>query len=978
MTGHAFRTFLGWDGPALPAAARWLADHHATGDALDLGGVVVVLPGARAGRRLKELLVEESRRLSARLVPPRVVTIGELPELLYEPSLPLAEEAHCRLAWARALRGAGDGLRGVFADSPASDDLRGWLRLAAVVHRLHRETGAGALRFEDVARICAEGDGYDDAQRWRVLARVQVAYVRALAAAGREDRELARMAALDRGSTAAPGAVRIAGVTEMPAVVRRMLERLEDVHALVHAPVERADGFDALGCVVAPAWREAEIEIPDAQLEVVSRPAAQAAALVRALARLDGRYSAEEIVVGVPDPEVVPYVQQRLEAVGLPARFAAGAAVERTAPFRLLEAVAEYLDGRAAASVAALARHPDAGNWLLRAAARLDAPGAAVLRAPDAVLGTLDAYLSDHLPARLAGRLPAIAGRGRDQGNRDGVAALVRALDRLTGELRGERRLAEWAPRMLELLLSVYGHRTLDRSHPRERHLLQACRRLRDAAASLYRLPAAADESCGAATALRVLLDQAGGAAIPPDPDAAAIELLGWLELPLDDAPVAILTGANEPFLPESVSADAFLPNALRTRLGLLDNDGRFARDAHHLLALLHSREQVHIIAGRRSATGDPLRPSRLLLRLRAQALATRITRFLDDGEAERRAAPQAGGAPLHAGGRRPAAGFTLPPEPVLQAAEPFEVLPVTAFRALLRDPYLYALGRERKLESVSDDARELDPLRFGSLAHDVLEAFGRSAEANSADEPDVARRLAELLEEAARERFGNRLAQPAVRVQVAQLDARLRRFAACHAEWIAQGWRVVGVECRTEVGGGVPFPAHDPLVRLTGRIDRIDHNPHTGEWAVFDYKTGDQPTTPEKAHCSGRGENRRWTDLQLPLYRHILPHVRDPDGNVVYTGDDPDAVLLGYVVLCRDADAIRMCTADWSADDLRQADAAAGAVAADVNANHFEFVPDMAARAPREYAALLGAGRLVALQDADAADDEEEVATDA
>ena len=78
------------------------------------------------------------------------------------------------------------------------------------------------------------------------------------------------------------------------------------------------------------------------------------------------------------------------------------------------------------------------------------------------------------------------------------------------------------------------------------------------------------------------------------------MELLDWLELPLDDAPVVMLTGFNEGLFPESVQGHAFLPDALRTRLGLIDNRRRFARDAYRLTTVLHSKESVRLIAGRR------------------------------------------------------------------------------------------------------------------------------------------------------------------------------------------------------------------------------------------------------------------------------------------------------------------------------------------------------------------------------------------
>ena len=137
------------------------------------------------------------------------------------------------------------------------------------------------------------------------------------------------------------------------------------------------------------------------------------------------------------------------------------------------------------------------------------------------------------------------------------------------------------------------------------------------------------------------LLDELSDLSLAPDPDRDAVELLGWLELRLDDAPVAVVTGFNEPILPESVNGHPFLPNSLRERLGLVCNARRYARDAYELTALVHSRERLHVIAGRRSSTGDPLRPSRLAFAVLVAANACtpeRPTVDLVAESAERRA----------------------------------------------------------------------------------------------------------------------------------------------------------------------------------------------------------------------------------------------------------------------------------------------------------------------------------------------------
>ncbi|MBT3776242.1 MAG: DUF1592 domain-containing protein, partial [Gemmatimonadales bacterium] len=136
-------------------------------------------------------------------------------------------------------------------------------------------------------------------------------------------------------------------------------------------------------------------------------------------------------------------------------------------------------------------------------------------------------------------------------------------------------------PLIRDVLLTAYGERKLDRSKPLHRRLLDVLGRVRSVAITLASPPDLLDEECSGSAAIQALLLELRDDALPPEPRRDAVELLDWLEVPLDDAPVVMLTGFNEGMLPESVSGHAFLPDALRSRLGLIDNRRRLARDAY-------------------------------------------------------------------------------------------------------------------------------------------------------------------------------------------------------------------------------------------------------------------------------------------------------------------------------------------------------------------------------------------------------------
>ena len=920
----AQRIFLGWDVPALPAAAAYIVDHYLHGQVADLRPATLVLPGRRARRRMIELLLEEAEARSATLIPPTATTVGALPSALHTSLLPLADDLTCRRAWSHALRSISqEALREVFPHLPKKGALAEWDELAGLLAGLHESVAGEGHRFSDVARICHSDVLFDDAPRWSVMARVQDLYLKLLGDAGLADRFAVRMAALESGVAPFTGDLWLVSIVELPSVTRRLIEASgATLRTLIHAPddlaVEGEDPFpfDPIGLPSTEYWEVARIPVTDEVLRVVESPAAQADEVIESLVGLDGRYSTEDVALAVhAQSDVVPYLERRLEARGVTPRYAAGTPLSRTGSLRLLEAVAEYRDDRSYLALAALLRHPDA-EPLTNVQANTNTSGGGTPTRLESIEAA-DHYFNKHLPHRLRGELPPGEKRGAS------LPPLVYSIES-TGPIRhlkGRKRLRAWMPLIRDVLLVVYGGEKLDLSRPADRRLLETLGRIRTAATTLATLPESLDEECSASEAIRTLLRELRDDGLPPEPQRNAVELLDWLELPLDDAPVVILTGFNEGFLPESVSGHAFLPDALRSRLGLIDNRRRLARDAYRLTTVLRSKESVRLIAGRRTEQGDPLRPSRLMFRIPEDEMAARVLHFLEGD----------GGSPVGPGlsslGLEPGAEsqFLVPPERTLEL-DKHEVptkLAVTAFKPLLADPYRFVLEGIYRLDRVDDEARELDPLQFGILAHEVLQAFGQMAlqsppGVDITDAAAMGRTLVKLVDEEVAARFGDH-ALPAIALQAEQLKARLRAFADRQAAWAGAGWRIVAVE-QQSAGEGVPFDVDGEPILLRGRIDRIDHNPETGDWAVLDYKTGNTVLPPEKTHRKGRQE---WIDLQLPLYRRLLEGLVDAEGRPVvdYDPGGDGSIELGYISLPKDPAKSAFLLASWTDAELAEAE---------------------------------------------------------
>jgi len=894
---------LDWSEPALPQAVGWLARNHARDGRFDLGTLIIATAGAEAGRRLLELLVAESDERGWLFTPPRrIVTPGSLPELLYPAQKPLADELVQQLAWVQVLRATDAArLKPLMHQPPVADDLTGWLALARMLAQLHRELAADAFNCSDILNHGRELEAFNEAERWQLLAELQQRYLRELDGLELWDVQTARLEAIKRRECRVEGQIVLVGVVDLNHSQRQMLDQVADrVTALIFAPRQHADRFDDHGCVVPEKWQRATLGLNLGQIEIADGPGEQADAVVQILHGWNGRFAADEITIGVPDPKLVPYLRQRLDEAGVPVRHGAGLPIERSGPYQLLAEAADFLDRRRFRDLAVLVRHPAIARWLVRTGVNRD------------WLTPLDNFYAEHLPAELNRKSFASEGIAPEVRH---VQGKVHAL--LSSFAGPPKPLCDWPAAILELVTTVYGSEPLDDTVAADRAVIRACDAIQKVLQQHRQVPAQLAPSVTGAAALRLVLSQVEGESIPPPANSAAIELLGWLELPWDDTSALIITGLNEGIVPKSRRGDLFLPDALRRRLQMEDNSRRYARDAYALSLLAALERPLKILAGRRSADGDPLVPSRLLFACEDAELARRTRTLLHAPPSKQRILLPGSLRPGQAGGSR------LPiPSPVA-LAEPITALRVTALRDYLACPYRYYLKHRLKLETLADWAEELDGAGFGNLLHDVLRDFGRGAAADSESGDAIRDELFVTLGQLAAERFGEQ-PLPAVNVQIEMLRLRLERFAELQSEWRRQGWKIHDVE-RTFEEGKVAFPSDDGPISLVGRIDRIDVNERTGEVAVLDYKSSDSAKSPDQMHRQGPVAAKEWIDLQLPLYRYLVRSL-----------GLPEPVQLGYVLLPKDIDKTGFAMAEWTAEELESADAAARAVVRGIRAGEF------------------------------------------
>lgn len=859
------RVFLGWTQPTLSCAADWLLNEHG----MDLGKVTLVLPGRRAGRRLMELLTE---RADSNWTPPTFLTLAELSDDLAPYAFARAGNPLRSLAWIAALQDVPvDDLHSLIPHAPTSKDLEAWWPVAEILRALHSELAAEALCFRDVLQVADDLD----TPRWEVLSNLQERFVETLKDCGCGDPHFMRLQALKSGRIEnIQGALVVLGVPEANALQRGLLKLMDaSWTSLIAAPEELADHFDELGFVEPSAWQERPLSIDPKRVHICTDAKHQAEEVLDCLRTSRGSYAAEEITLGVLEETHLPALESALAKEGVGVHAPNGLHGSRTPIAHLLHAIAAWLQNPQAEELAAVLRHPD---MEVRLGEELEQPVDAA---------ALDAYRSEHLALEVG---PNWLSPNEERTVSIAQHATIRkqsaAVWKLTGPLRGPALTpAEWAPVLVDWLSMIYASKELDRSQESDRRLGSALEACADALMAWSTLPdkGATTFRLTGTEAMRLLLRDLSNTEVPPGrSEETSMDAVGWLELPLDDAPALLLTDFQEGNAPAVLVGSALLDSSLRKQLQMPDETTRWARDRYLVEWLLCSRGEENwpqIFLCRRDLDGSPLQPSRFLfLGEEEQVIAQSCALFATNAVEES------------------SRGVELPsaipfPGPQKGLEYETEIFSCSRLNGYLSSPYSYYLKHVLRLDDADDRARELDPLHFGILLHDVLERFGSDETLRQLqDEEEIRKAVVGFLHEEAAKRYGVP-PRSLVQLQLVQAERRLALFAQEQAKVRAEGWEIHAVEWSPE-GKSVPLEFEAESFRVGGRIDRIDRRVHgtAVEWRIIDYKSGDKKK--EQKDCWMRVK-KQWKDIQLALYPYLArgltggrgPAMKDGPVSVVY-----------------------------------------------------------------------------------------------
>lgn len=827
-------TCLGWDRPFLDLLVEWLLARRDT-----LPGMVVVVPTAQSGRRLREALAEAGGCLA-----PRVVTPG-----FFMRVEGTASDACELLAWVEVLEGVRDWERyaSAFPMAPGVGEGPGWaMGLARSLAGVRASLQENALTIAAAARRMAETV---EGERWRDLAALEEQVERRLGDWGMAGRN----ASLARGGFDWPPGteeVVVSGVADLPRAVQRVLERAAAKVSVLAAGRDEAH-FDEWGRPTAE-WAERGIGWPEIGSVVLTADSRQQAEEALRLVA-GGATASDEVALGSADEETSGELVRVFGRAGWqvfdPGRRVAPALSGWLAAWR------NYLLNPGVAEAVDLVGFPQSGILVRgRRAQRVTALSAAreswMVRTREDV---------ERAKGRVEEELEQARGAGADRK----VA-------------RGEIELDQLAT-ALETLESLEKRRGLflgDGFHGGMERLLGAVdpnneSELRTWIAETAAVADAVKRDPG--FWIELLLASVGsvGDAAPED---RVLDVLGWIELLFEPGKHLVVCGMNEGMVPARESTDAWLPEGARRVLGLTNAETRAARDAFLLTAMLEARKadgRVDLLLAKASGGGDALMPSRLLLAAEGGELARRVTALFQEVEP-------------------PESGLAWTMDEAWRwnprVLDPRPKLSVTAFSDYLACPFRFYLKHVVRMGAPEPERVEWNARDFGTVAHIVLERWALDAEAREFSKTEAIEEWVHAeLDRVVAGRFGE--SPPlAVQIQREAMRQRLSWFARVQACERASGWHVVEVEKNFSI-------ALDGI-EVRGQVDRIEEH-DDGRKRILDYKTSATAADVDKAHRVGvtastrwpahldgvdavlsMGGKKRWKNLQVALYSAALGDV--------------------------------------------------------------------------------------------------------
>ena len=908
---------------------------------LDFTNTLVIVPGAGARRHVLAAL---RKLVPGAMIPPSMATPGKfMLNAFATPRGSVVAGPLERLTAICMALAQNDALREQLLPSVSGTSLAALARPAKRLLDVIDRADDAHKSVQDISRLDILQASPSMAQSWENLEQLHVEMKHQLQDMGAilKVNMLERSDVIDLAATGwAPkcGALVLAGLPDFARNVSYASECLAktqfngqpvSVHALVLAPASEAAKFDHLGVVIGGDHGfTSGPDIQDSMIEVAGDPADQAAATVARYCKFTGAVDKGDTCIVLADESLLPNISRAFAQHGRGVHSGGGIRFAQTEVGQCLQRFEAAANNGQATQLIELVRVPAITRALAADGAHFTNQNP--IQTLEKIAVDCKATSIEHLWSQVkAKEFTQDFARALETQVQEWFACMSPAAN--TQLPLGQRwgQLEQW----------VQNKFASNENQITARACAECVKTLQRAQESM-----AAEQLGSAPDALSLALLLCADIIVPDPSDAQCVDTVGWLETLFEPSEKFVLTGMFEGSLPSAPQVDGWFNESIRAAVGLPTRAARFARDAYLLSALAaraavaqsgaaHKSNlqtgatQIHnsqtdatqksnsqtdeaqknnsqtdaaqksnsqaspahtgtsglaVIAGQLGGDGDPLKPSRLLLPKDELAIAKRILLLLPndaDGVAIKRMRPKvAHSAAL-------SSAFSVKPQPRAQDAnEKLRAISVTDFAVYIDNPYRYWLEKVLKLNAPELDQVELNAAEFGTLLHAAAQSLNtpaiQSLDFNSANyEKQCAHEMMQVTHERAQKNYGGDLSL-SIRLALLELQNRLPALVAWHAAQLRAGWRIVATEWPPKGEHAVAMLDVDQSPQnITFRVDRIDYHPNHG-WRIIDYKSSDGGYVVQgKGAKVVRGD--KWIDLQLPLYKFLLPQIAGAHGEL-------------------------------------------------------------------------------------------------
>ena len=861
------RIFLGWESNFLLGCSNYLIKEYSSASSLNLDNLCLVFPTSRASRRFIDIFLSKLDKTQFKYTVPELHTLSSLYRKL-TPDYKYPNHIETYLTLKQAIEESSpETLKKIFkreVKKLSSYEIGDLIQL--IENSIKNSIGDGISFSEISETINNNFESISDYLKWEAFEDIFFRYLKKLQLLNLKDIYFSRSEACNLPIQSSIKKILLCGMVEISPTILKILEKYP-VDALIFGKTANEQGFTEYGTLNYEYWREYREKIPEDKTIICESEKDEVEKILIKINECKEKYSLLDISVGVCNENISTIISDRLAEFGVKSHIASGKQIKDTSIYLLITQLQKFYFSLNQTDFRVLIRNPIFYSWLQnRYNEYNNVKQNTLLYSLDILLGNYYSnriHFSDSFFSKL---------------EENSILQIIKK-ELIDPFFLNEKAIkilpSECIDKCMVVFKSFFENlNNLDFNN--NLHLIQF---IETFFSDFLESDILIDE-INITDLLGFLINACTKTNIPNEFDTDALEILGWLELPLDDSKFLIVTGLSDKYIPSNYNDDSLLPNTLRKLLGLPNNETRYARDNYLLCSLKNSKKEFFITIPRKDLQNNPVYPSRLIY---SDPLFTShiITRFFGEETTDSLANKyQINIVNLDPGNTKINKNqlfvplSSKPNDNDLQNIIINRNINVSSIGDFLKCPYRFYLKHILQLEPSKGGFDSNMSSRLGEIAHNALCSYSKALETkhisiNNSTINELSEVLSTEMDKGILSMYSGNCSS-IIKLQSHIIKGRFTKFIEWDIEQIQNGWSTLELEKSLNLIKWEVPNLEDPFF-LTGRIDRIDYHLKENRVRIIDYKLSDKEKNPNKIHTYGKGTDMSWIDVQLPLYKFLL-----------------------------------------------------------------------------------------------------------